>query len=1060
MASTQPPGPNLVGRFDTEDDAFNTAEGDSIDRLEDDWVLRLSMSSGDSLTTPEEVAPHSRKKMGKDSQGHQPDEMVGSVYEGDLSIHLYDNQERETSTRSPREGSIVGSRPELDHAGALRLPEIGEEIAGFRILSVLGRGAFASVYRAAQIGLSNRQVALKVAAKAIGEESQILAKLQHTHIVPIHSVHEDRRTGLWLLCMPYLGGADLATILEKATESHDQTIERSGVAGGYSLVAALDRACRPSNLTNEEGFDHDESFGSSRGREQIGLRSYRSSPPGSVTQVNSTLGRYFSRLTQFGRPRSEELGEEQEADRGRPSRRFLKNASFIDAAIWITARLAEGLEHAHARGLLHRDLKPSNILITEDGTPMILDFNLSADTELRSSSDEVGKLGGTLPYMSPEHLDAFRPGGTTPSEAVDRRSDIYSLGLILFEMVVGHSPFTEPNPVRPTLRLLQMMIDERIRRVPSAREENPEVSWGLESVIRKSLDPDPDRRYQDAGEFAEDLRRLLESRPLRHAPELSTREIVAKWFRRHPGLTGSTSIALVSIALILGGGVTTAILRENLIVASAQLRFREFQEQFNEIQLKLNTFSRTGNHQDQSIQDGRLLALEALRDLGVESAGADWIKTRALRALPPQEQQLLIEEVAELLQLEARAAVVQAHDLPEGTYAKALVRAIERLNLIEEFDPNPTSALFLERARYYNGLGMADEAEADLEQARSIPMTTARDFYMLGTTALAEGVVDRAEELLDHATGLAPDRYWSWFALGLCHLKQRRYGAAVGDFSVCTVLNDQDPWAFVNRGLALAKDGRQAEASRSYDQAIKLDENLHEARINRALVRLELGDANGAADDLQWVIDHSQSNEPSFLVTWAETLGRLGRESEAEEWFRESLVRRPDDVLIRVARGFFYLDLDSDRARADLDHALSQDPENARAHLGMAHLVRSESTDAALDHLDQAIESDSKLIEAYELRALIRAKLGNRSALNDLETLRNSPTPQRLYNGACVLSTLSESVQDPSLHEDAIHWLRRALESGFPIASIRDDPDLESIRALRAYRRLIKEYQP
>jgi hypothetical protein len=122
---------------------------------------------------------------------------------------------------------------------AVAFPRLGESIAGFRIIGELGRGAFARVYLAHEAALGNRPVALKV-SRAEGDEPRVLARLQHTHIVPIHSVVDDRATGLRLICMPYLGGANLAQVLDAA----------SGRAGGStragSLLDALDLIARPS----------------------------------------------------------------------------------------------------------------------------------------------------------------------------------------------------------------------------------------------------------------------------------------------------------------------------------------------------------------------------------------------------------------------------------------------------------------------------------------------------------------------------------------------------------------------------------------------------------------------------------------------------------------------------------------------------------------------------------------------------------------------------------------------------------------------------------------------
>ena len=129
-----------------------------------------------------------------------------------------------------------------------------------------------------------------------------------------------------------------------------------------------------------------------------------------------------------------DLGEgtaalEDRSRSGGPARREL---GYVQAVLWLVARLADGLAHAHERGILHRDLKPANILLGDDGEPLLLDFNLAADTKLRSHAS-AALIGGTLPYMAPEHLQALKDGTRLP----DARSDLYSLGAILFELLTA-----------------------------------------------------------------------------------------------------------------------------------------------------------------------------------------------------------------------------------------------------------------------------------------------------------------------------------------------------------------------------------------------------------------------------------------------------------------------------------------------------------------------------------------------------------------------------------------------------------------------------------------------
>src|SRR5262249_12776768 len=150
--------------------------------------------------------------------------------------------------------------------------------------------------------------------------------------------------------------------------------------------------------------------------------------------------------------------------------------------------------HAHDQGVLHRDVKPSNVLVASDGMPMLLDFNLAREpiAEGDGTADSA-TLGGTIDYMAPEHLKALaddRP------ERVDGRSDIYGLGVVLYEAVTGRRPFPSPRRGSSVIEALLWAADERHRAAPRPRELEPDIPPALDAVIRYCLEPDPDHRYQ------------------------------------------------------------------------------------------------------------------------------------------------------------------------------------------------------------------------------------------------------------------------------------------------------------------------------------------------------------------------------------------------------------------------------------------------------------------------------------------------------------------------------------------------------------------------------------
>ena len=228
--------------------------------------------------------------------------------------------------------------------------------------------------------------------------------------------------------------------------------------------------------------------------------------------------------------------------------------SYTETVCWIGAQLADALAHAHAQGFIHNDLKPANVLLTDEGRPMLLDFGVAEEVALRATAP-VARIGGTLPFMAPEHLAAIDSGKFES----DHRSDLYGLGIILFEMLTGQHPFRLPTG--ETKAEVPKMLVERRAGPPSVRALNPEVSPGLEAIVRKCLEPDPARRYQSASDIREDLDLHRTHQPLRHVRVPCVRERLTKWARRNPRL--SSNATLLAAALVVVGLMATGLYARN-----------------------------------------------------------------------------------------------------------------------------------------------------------------------------------------------------------------------------------------------------------------------------------------------------------------------------------------------------------------------------------------------------------------------------------------------------------------------------------------------------------------
>lgn len=220
--------------------------------------------------------------------------------------------------------------------------------------------------------------------------------------------------------------------------------------------------------------------------------------------------------------------------RDRLSRRRLP----LDDAAEFCAILAEAVHHAHEQGIVHRDLKPANVLVDRDGEPHITDFGLAKWTSDERDLTLEGQLLGTLAYMAPEQAC-----GEVGS--VDRRTDVYALGVLLYEMLTGRCPFQGDEAA---------VIHSIVNEVPAApRIRDSRVPRDLETICLQAIEKDPARRYATAQTMAADLRRFLRGEPI-FARRASKLEKGWRWIRRRPAVAASIASALLAIgSLALAG---------------------------------------------------------------------------------------------------------------------------------------------------------------------------------------------------------------------------------------------------------------------------------------------------------------------------------------------------------------------------------------------------------------------------------------------------------------------------------------------------------------------------
>ncbi len=427
----------------------------------------------------------------------------------------------------------------------------------------------------------------------------------------------------------------------------------------------------------------------------------------------------------------------------------------------LVAQVAAALEHAHAQGVVHRDLKPSNIMLTADGSPRVMDFGLAKRDAGEVTMTIEGQVLGTPAYMSPEQASG-------QAHHVDGRSDVYSLGGILYELLTGELPFRGNQRM-----ILHQVLHDEPR---SPRSLNDRIPRDLETICLKAMAKEPPRRYQTARAMAEDLALFLTGQPITARP-VGRLDRTWRWCKRNPVVAGLSACLLT--ALVAGATISTYF-----AVDAVQQKDQALFERARALAER--------NRADENARQKEAAALDANR--------------RRAEALTAQEE---AERQKRLAESHAEQAT------RESLSAQNVVNFL--VNLFRSSDPIGLQGTGFRRDAEVAGTVkildvLARGEEGIQKQLENEPVLRTKIMRTLGEVYLSLGEFDHSEKLLrdalriqkDQLPATDPDQALAHFDLGWClHLKSR-YAEAETEYRVALDLQQRLPESTPRKPLLLA----------------------------------------------------------------------------------------------------------------------------------------------------------------------------------------------------------------------------------------------------------------
>jgi tetratricopeptide (TPR) repeat protein len=724
---------------------------------------------------------------------------------------------------------------------------------------------------------------------------------------------------------------------------------------------------------------------------------------------------------------SAELDTAQMLD-GLSTARSTRNAAWFRTVARLGVEAAEALDHAHQHGIVHRDVKPANLLVDAAGHLWVTDFGLAqvqSDARITISGDLIG----TLRYMSPEQALAQR-------RLVDHRTDVYSLGATLYELLTLEPVFAGTD--RQEL-LRQIAFEEP----PPLRRRNRALPAELETIVLKTLEKVPAERYATAQDLADDLRRFLQDDPIRaRRPTLGKR--LARWCRRHKPLVAGVGVLLL-MALLLGGVGLWWIQRLRVEVG-ADLREAELFQEQEHWQEALRALERASGkltwggpvslrqrvdvlrrdvYLVYRLEEARLLA-SAATDMAFDYVGADRAYSEAFAGHGLDVTELAPQEVAERIRsLAIRTHIVAALDNWASVREKLRARSGEplwELARLADDDEWRQQLRDPQVRRDREALERLAEKEGALDQP---PV----NLVLLGRALDAARGRAAAVTLLRKAYQRHPADFWISLLLAELLFRGSRTSAeAIGFSRVALALRPQSPAVHNFLGDALKVQGKLTEAEEHLRKAIELNPNYASAygilgstlRLQGKLARAEAAYRKSIAlsPDNAWVYYHlglalrdqdkqteaveeyrrAIATRPALLgpdpIAVRYHLGialrKLGKSAEAQEAFRQASVIQPDPAEIYPAEAYASFGLvlrelgKPTEAEVAFRKAIALEPGLAWAHEQLVQLLQEQGK--LVDALDAIRRSVADRLDSGETYIRLGVALRDQGMLVEAES--------------------------------------------------------------------------